>query len=108
MLYAGIDVHKDFCCEIRDLRDLVRHRAYVVCERTSCKNRIKRILLRNGVCLPCDPLTKAGIAFLRRDDYLCARNVHLLLDTIELFDRQIKDLEQELKQVAFQVLSAFG
>lgn len=89
--------------EIRELRDLVRHRDYVVRERTSCKNRIKKMLLRNGVCVPQDPLSKLGMTFLRRDGYVCASRVHSLLDTIGHFDRQIKLLEQELKQVGSQI-----
>lgn len=89
--------------EIRELRDLVRHRAYVVRERTSCKNRIRKMLLRNGVCVPRDALSKLGMAFLRRDGYPCALRIHSLLDTIEHFDRQIKALEQELCQVASQI-----
>lgn len=89
--------------DIRELRDLVRQREYVVHERTSCKNRIKRVLLRNGVCVPRDPLSKVGSAFLRRDGYPCAFQVHQLLDSIAHFDRQVKVLEQELKQVGSQI-----
>jgi len=52
--------------EIRDLRDIVRHRAALVRVRTSIKNRIHAILTREGVHHSfSDLFGKAGTEFLR-------------------------------------------
>lgn len=85
--------------EIRQLRDLVRHRAYYVKRRTACKNKIHRTLLRNGTKIPYDkPFGKKGLVFLRTNNYPNATFVQQLLHSIDQDTATINILEQQIQE----------
>jgi transposase len=89
--------------ELRDLRDLLRHRATPVHLRTSIKNRVHALLARQGI-LPeyTDLFGTAG------REYLTAlqlpdgprRRLDSLLALIDDFDREITDTTNEIDQRA--------
>ncbi len=84
---------------IRLLRDLVHQRVYYVRQKTACKNRIHRILLRNGVHAPQGkPFTKQGIDFLQRKEYPNNILVHQLLETMESYTQSIEKLNDQIKE----------
>ncbi len=89
--------------QLRDLRDLLRHRATLVHLRTSIKNRVHALLARQGI-LPefSDLFGTAG------REYLAAlalpdgprRRLDSLLALIGDFDREIIDTTSEIDQRA--------
>ena len=85
---------------IRALRNLIKQRAYYVQECTRCKNRIQRMLLRNGTSVPRGITSKVGKAILRRDDYPDSALIHNLICTMEHYESTINQLTQNLKEVA--------
>jgi len=82
--------------DIRELKSLIRQREHYTQEKTRCINRLKRIILRNGMALPKGPLSTIGKKILQRDDYPSARCAHQLLDTINHLDTQISTLEKNI------------
>jgi transposase len=50
--------------ELRDLRDLLRHRVALTWMRSSLKNRVSAILAKNGIQRPYSDLFPAGTQFL--------------------------------------------
>jgi transposase len=74
--------------EIRELRDLVRHRAKLVRERTRHKNRIHTILSKSNLHAPCtDLFGKKGRVFLETiHDQLSATHQLLLDNYLTMID----------------------
>jgi transposase len=83
--------------EIRDLRELVRLHVYLVHERTGFKNKVRAELAKRWFRLTMNPFTKRGRENLAELD---SRTVHICTDVIETLDKNIKELERELKSKA--------
>jgi transposase len=88
--------------EIRELRDLVRHRARLVKERTRHKNRIHHILARYNLHSPySDLFGKGGRAFLEKiQDQLSATHQLLLDNYLQLVDslgERLKPVDKALR-----------
>jgi transposase len=89
--------------ELRDVRDLLRHRAALVTMRTALKNRVHALLARHGIDhRHADLFGKAGRAFLAevglRDP--SRRRLDSLLSLIDDFDREITTTSREIDQQA--------
>lgn len=91
--------------EVRDLRDLLRHRATLVRVRTAAKNRIHALLARYGIRHPfSDLFGQAGRAFLSQ---LELRPFHrvvlednlLLIDTV---NESVKRLSKQIRTLSKQ------
>jgi len=90
--------------EVRDVRDLLRHRAALVRVRTAAKNRIHSVLARYGIQHPfSDLFGKAGRAFLSQLDL---RPFHRLAveDNLSLIDTVNESVRNASKQI--QLLSS--
>jgi transposase len=89
--------------DLRDLRDLLRHRATLVQLRTSIKNRVHALLARQGI-LPdhSDLFGTAGRAHLTTLELPDGprRRLDSLLSLIGDFDREITDATSEIDQRA--------
>lgn len=82
--------------DIRDLRQLVRQRTYLVRQSTSFKNRIHAELLRRGVRRPPElkkPFTKKDIARMRSLDI---PTVTSCLDCLERIQAQVEEMNRQL------------
>ena len=78
--------------DIRELRDLVRRRAFLVGMRTKLKNRAHAELAKRGIDLGIPLFTRDGLGLLRS---LELEAVEQLLPVIESLDKQIRpDLRQ--------------
>jgi transposase len=91
--------------EIRELRDLVRHRSKLVRERTRHKNRIHTILSKYNLHSPCtDLFGKKGRAFLDKVKKLLSTTHQLMLDNylcmIEVLNERIKSVNQVIQTLA--------
>ena len=89
--------------ELRDLRDLLRHRATLVHLRTSVKNRVHALLARQGI-LPeySDLFGTAGRAYLTALELPDGprRRLTSLLALIDDFDREVTTTTGEINQRA--------
>jgi transposase len=83
--------------EIRGLRELVRLHVYLVHERTRFKNKVRAELAKRWFKLVMNPFTKRGRQRLAELD---SRTVRICTDIIESLDKNIKELERELKSRA--------
>jgi transposase len=89
--------------ELRDLRDLLRHRATLVHLRTSIKNRVHALLARQGILPEHSDLVGTG-----GREYLAAlplpdgprRRLDSLIALISDFDREITETTSEIDQRA--------
>jgi transposase len=89
--------------ELRDLRDLLRHRATLVHLRTSIKNRVHALLARQGI-LP----EHSDLFGTTGREYLAAlqlpdgprRRLDSLIALISDFDREIAETTSEIAQRA--------
>ena len=87
--------------EIRELRELVRHRAKLVTLRTNCKLQVYSVLAKEGVAVPMtDLFGVAGRALLGTTALgpVYATRVESLLELIEAFDTQIERFEREVER----------
>src|SRR5687768_10753563 len=78
--------------ELRDLRDLLRHRVALTGMRSSLKNRVAAILARNGIAAPySDMFGPSGLRFLRQLELResARRRLDSMLALIADFDREI-------------------
>ena len=85
--------------EVRELREVVRHRAKLVREQTRHKNRVHRILAQYNLHTPCSDLFgKQGRLFLVEVRDRLSTTSHLLLEDhlhlIETLDERIHALNQ--------------
>jgi transposase len=88
--------------EIRELRDLVRHRSKLVRERTRHKNRIHTILSKYNLHSPCtDLFGKKGRAFLDKVQKQLSANHQLMLGNylclIDALNEHIKSVNQVIR-----------
>ncbi len=85
--------------EVRELRELVRHRAKLVSLRTNLKLQVHSVLAKEGVGAPMtDLFGVAGRALLAKAPLApaYAARVESLLDLIESFDRQVQIFERDV------------
>lgn len=88
---------------VRELREVVRHRAKLVRERTRHKNRIHRVLSIYNIQSPCSDLFgKQGRAFLQEiQDRLSATHQILIADYVLMIDtlsERIKQLDKRIRE----------
>jgi transposase len=89
--------------ELRDLRDLLRHRATLVHLRTSIKNRVHALLARQGILTEhADLFGTAGREFLAAVELPegSRRRLDSLMSLIGDFDREITATTREIDQRA--------
>jgi transposase len=89
--------------ELRDLRELLRHRAALVAMRTALKNRVHAILAKHGLRREqSDLFGKGGRQFLSDLELRAAprRRLNSLLALIDDFDREITATTKEIDQRA--------
>lgn len=87
--------------EVRELRELVRHRAKLVSLRTNLKLQVHSVLAKEGVFVPmADLFGVAGTALLERAPLKAAyaARVESLRDLIEAFDHQVKIFDRDLRR----------
>lgn len=87
--------------EVRELRELVRHRAKLVSLRTNLKLQVYAVLAKEGVAVPMtDLFGVAGRALLATAPLApaYAARVESLLDLIEGFDRQVQIFERDVRR----------
>jgi transposase len=88
---------------LRDVRELLRHRAALVAMRTALKNRVHAILAKHGIHRDqTDLFGKAGRVFLATVELRDAsrRRLDSLLSLIDDFDREITTTSHEIDQNA--------
>jgi len=83
--------------DIRELRDLVRRRAFLVGMRTKLKNRIHAELVRRGIDLGVPLFTLAGQELLRSHGI---EAVDQMLPLIEALNQQIKRVNVSLRRMS--------
>jgi transposase len=86
--------------EVRELRELVRYRAKLVCLRTNCKLQVYAVLAKEGVNVPMTNLFGVlGTELLEtcRLSTAYRTRVESLRDLIEVFDREITKLEGDVR-----------
>jgi transposase len=89
--------------ELRDLRELLRHRATLTRMRSAVKNRVHAILAKHGITNEySDLFGKGGRAFLTNLQLRDAprRRLDSLLSLVEDFDREINQTTTEIEQQA--------
>jgi transposase len=84
--------------DVFHLRELVRHRTYLVQLRTSVKNRIHGIFARNGTIeMDVNPLKKKNLAEVKMSSSDELRNLYLVMNE---FTDKIKPLDKEISKIA--------
>lgn len=83
--------------DVREVRDLVRRRHYMVKLRTMLKNKVHAELATRWIKYDGDPFTEDGKVFLRS---LSIDAVNDYLDTIEFLSRKLRELDEKVKKVA--------
>jgi transposase len=86
--------------EVRELRELVRYRAKLVCLRTNCKLQVYAVLAKEGVNVPMTDLFGVSGSELLETCHLATAyrtRVESLRDLIEVFDREIAKLEGDVR-----------
>lgn len=89
--------------DLRDLRELLRHRATLTRMRSAVKNRVHAILAKHGIIHQhSDLFGKGGRQFLGALELRDAprRRLDSLMALIEDFDREIADTTREIEQLA--------
>jgi transposase len=89
--------------ELRDLRELLRHRATLTRMRSAVKNRVHAILAKHGITNEhCDLFGKSGRKFLAELELRDAprRRLDSLISLICNFDREIEQTTAEIEQRA--------
>jgi transposase len=87
--------------EVRELRELVRHRAKLVSLRTNCKLQVYSVLAKEGVHVPMTDLFGIAGTALLESVHLApayAARVESLRDLIEAFDRQVQIFERDVRR----------
>ncbi len=86
--------------KVRELRELVRYRAKLVCLRTNCKLQVYAVLAKEGVNVPMTDLFGVSGTELLETCHLATAyrtRVESLRDLIALFDREIAKLEVDVR-----------
>lgn len=82
--------------EIRELRDRVRRRAFLVGMRTKVRNRVHAELVKRRIRLGLDPWTRKGRLLLKALDL---EGVDQVLPILDVLDGQIAKMSRELKMM---------
>src|SRR2546422_2868751 len=82
--------------DIREIRDLVRRRHYMVKLRTMQKNKVHAELATRWLKYEGDPFTEDGKVYLRS---LAIDAVNDYLETIEFLNRKIHELDEKVRRV---------
>jgi transposase len=85
--------------ELRDLRDLLRHRIVLTRMRSALKNRVHALLARHGIQVPySDLFGPGGLRFLAQLQLRqpARRRLNSLLSLIADFDREIDQAKREI------------
>jgi transposase len=85
--------------ELRDLRELVKRRAFLVKMRTKLKNRVHAELAKRDITPVRPPFTRKGMEVLQG---LGIGAVSQLLPVIEVLDRQIAEVSAIIDRVAIE------
>ena len=83
--------------EIRKIRDMTRHRAYMVRFRTRLKNKIHAELAKRWIKTKGNIFTKKGIEWLRS---LGIESINRYLDVMEILNEKIREISLEIKEIA--------
>ena len=83
--------------DVREIRDLVRRRRYMVKLRTMMKNKVNVEIATRWIKHEGDLFTEEGKIFLRS---LSIDAINDYLDTIEFLSRKIRELDEKVKQKA--------
>ncbi len=102
--------------DVRELRELVRYRAKLVCLRTNCKLQAYAVLAKEGVNVPMSDLFGlAGTELLESCHLATAYRIRVesLRDLIELFDSQLAMVEGDIRhqlrgQVGYEVIQSIA
>jgi transposase len=86
--------------ETRELRAIVRHRAFLVQERTRMKNRIKSELRAKAISPPFAPFTAKGQVFLKS---LGMPRINSSLEVLRTLDEQIKECSCGIEEVGRKI-----
>jgi len=81
--------------ELRELRELVRLRTYLVRERTRFKNKIRAELAKQGIRVLKNPFAKRRTPLLSE---LGVRSINECLSMIAALDERIREVSSELKR----------
>lgn len=82
--------------DIRELREVVRRRAFLVGMRTMLKNRIHSDLAKRGISLGASPFSKTGKELLQG---LGLEAVDQILPVMEVLDRQIGEISRCMRRM---------
>jgi transposase len=88
---------------VRDLRNMVRHRFSLTAKRTTIKNSVHSILLRNGISHGfSDIFGKAGMEWLKQLELNGTERyrVHSYLNMIEKLNEEINSIDKEIETIA--------
>jgi len=86
--------------QVRELRELIRYRAKLVCLRTNCKLQVYAVLAKEGVSVPMTDLFGVSGTELLETCHLATAyrtRVESLRDLIEVFDAEIAKLETDVR-----------
>ncbi len=83
--------------EIRKIRDMTRHRAYMVRFRTRLKNKIHAELAKRWIKTKGNIFTKNGIEWLRS---LGIESINRYLDVMEILNEKIREISLKIKEIA--------
>jgi transposase len=83
--------------DVREVRDLVRRRRYMVKLRTMMKNKVQVEIATRWIKHEGDLFTEEGKSYLRS---LSIDAINDYLDTIEFLNRKIRELDEKVKQKA--------
>jgi transposase len=88
--------------EIRDLRQMLRHRHKLVCLRTSVQNQLHGLAMSQGLCRKAKLWTRAGRQELENLplDPWASRRRRELLELLDQLDPQIEELDKVVVQEA--------
>ena len=82
--------------DIRELREVVRRRAFLVGMRTMLKNRIHSDLAKRGISLGASPFSKTGKGLLQG---LGLEAVDQVIPVMEVLDRQIGEISRGMRRM---------
>jgi transposase len=88
--------------DIRDLRDLTRHRSSLIAESTTLKNKIHAELAMKGTKPPAEARSSFSKKFIIWLRSLGNSMINDMLDILEVVQEKIKNIEARIKDVAIK------
>lgn len=82
---------------VMEMRDLVRHRAFLVRTRTKLKNKMHSILLMQGIRIDGSPFS---VAYVRKLKDLHNYRINSYLQVIESLDKEIGNVSERISKMA--------